>query len=672
MDIDIIDKLGDVMKIKKKRIWRILYLLAKNKRIMTASELGKLVGVSQRTIKSDIKEIAELAMSCGCRLITHKACGYSLHVVDHEIYDEIVSLLNTNFSDHEYCENFDTKANEITRHLLMKNDFIKEEDLAYEMFVSLSSVKSNINRVKAIIQKFNLAYIVKKNEGIMIEGLELNKRFCMLELLLKHHFNAIPLIDYPEFEALFELDNPSLSMIRQVILKQLRENNVHIIDSNMHRILRYIALMYNRHEQGHAVDIDPAIIYVCERLEEFKLSLQIIRELNRKYELPMLDYKEVIGLTILFLYYIDVSLEDNLIDKYGPEIYFLANDFRLKVLNKIRAVTNIDFSAMPNEQLLNALFIPYAFRYKFSAISYNLYLGRNINNNDISLSPLMIVIASIGRQFLNSHLEIEFNDFFIYEFASRLYYLMMQVHYEYKKRNVIIVMRNGLNSGLVAKDKLISTFGADKFNRIDLLEFYEVRGKDQTNYDCVLLNSEPFYYKNYQVPAIISNTILTSEQLHEINVKVIQTGYRMYDVLEKLQMQEKLKVETLSINNKQELFAMLKFRFAYDEKQNERIINLYSSDQFIVNEILSIMISSHVCKENILEIYHLDKACIWEKQIVTTIVVFAIDFNGDLYKVKLIQQILEILVNDQLFLHSIDSSFGIKDLVNKVMIECIN
>ena len=660
------------MKIKKKRIWRILYLLAENKRVMTANELGKLVGVSQRTIKSDIKEIAELARSCGCKLITHKACGYSLHVVDPEAYEEIVSLLNTNFSDREYCETFDTKANEITRHLLMKNQFIKEEDLADEMFISLSTVKSNINNVKTIIQKFNLSYVSKKNEGIMIEGLELNKRFCMLELLLKHHVNAIPLIDYPEFEALFELENPSLSMIRQVILKQLRENNVHIIDSNMHRIVRYIALMYKRHDLGYVVEIDPSIIYVCERLEEFKLSLRLIRELSHKYGLAELDYKEVIGLTILFLYFIDVSLEDNLLDKYGPEIYFLANDFRMKVLNKIRTVTNIDFSSMANEQLLNALFIPYEFRYKFSTISYNLYLGRNINNNDISLSPLMIVIASIGRQFLNSHLEIEFNDFFIYEFASRLYYLMMQVHYEYKKRNIIIVMRNGINSGLVTKDKLISTFGADKFNRIDLMEFYEVRGKDQTNYDCVLLNSDPFYYKNYHIPAIISNTILTSEQLQEINTKVIQKGYRMYEVLEKMNMQDNLKVETLSINNRQEFFAMLKFRFGYDEKQNERMMNLYSNDQFIVNDTLSIMVDAHICKDNLLEIYHLDKPCLWKKQNITTIIVFTVDFDYDLCKVKLMQQILEILVNDQMYLNSIDSSFTVRDLANKVMIECIN
>ncbi|MCI5774107.1 MAG: helix-turn-helix domain-containing protein [Erysipelotrichaceae bacterium] len=660
------------MKIKKKRIWRILYLLADSNRIMTASELGKLVGVSQRTIKSDIKEIAELALSCGCKLVTHKACGYSLHVVDRETFDEIVSLLNTNFSDHEYCENFDSKANEITRHLLMKNHFIKEEDLADEMFISLSTLKSNINNVKSIIQKFNLSYESKKNEGIRIDGLELNKRFCMLELLLKHHFNAIPLIDFPEFEALFELNNPSLSEIRQVILKQLRENNVHIIDSNMHRIVRYIALMYKRYDLGYTVDVESSIIYVCERLEEFKLSLRIVHELNRKYGLSTLDYKEVVGLTILFLYYIDVSLEDNLLDKYGPEIYFLANDFRLKVLNKIRIETNIDFNIMANEQLLNALFIPYAFRYKFKDISYNLYLGRNINNNDISLSPLMIVVASIGRQFLISHLEIEFNDFFIYEFASRLYYLMMNVHYDYRKRNIIIVMRNGINSGLITRDKLLSTFGADKFNRIDIMEFYEVRGKNQKNYDCVLLNSDPFYYKNYQVPAIICNTILTRDQLREINTKVIQKGYCMNEVLEKLDMNEKLKVETLSINNNQELFSMLKFRFGYDEKQNKKIINLYSNDQFIVNDTLSIMIDSQLCKENFLEIYHLDKPFIWKKQSVFSIIVFSINFNYDLCKVKLMQQILEILVNDSAFLKSIDSSFTVQDLVNKIMMECIN
>ena len=244
------------MIIVKTRIWRILYYLLKKNALVTASELAQFVDVSTRTIKSDMKEVKELAMASGCEIVAEKANGYYAKVVNPDLYQPMKSILVMNFSENEFTVGMDNRANDVTRHLLMQNEWITEETLADSLFISLSTLKLEMKAVKDILNGFNLKLLIRPNYGLIVEGLEINKRFCMLELLIKHHHNAISLVNYPDFEAMFVIDEYPLAQIRKVYLRILRKSGLHVIDSNSHRLLRYLALMYKRNLLGYYVEID--------------------------------------------------------------------------------------------------------------------------------------------------------------------------------------------------------------------------------------------------------------------------------------------------------------------------------------------------------------------------------------------------------------------------------
>lgn len=644
------------MIIVKTRIWRVLYYLLKENRVVTANEMAEYVDVSVRTIKSDMPEIKELAQAGGCEIVAYKANGYQARIVDKDLYEPMKTILIMNFSDNEYCEGMDNRGNDIARHLLMQQDWIKEETLADMLYISTSTLKTHMKQVKSILDGFNLSLLVKPGYGIKVEGIEINRRFAMLELLIKHHHKAISIINYPEFESLFVIDEFPLADIRKVFLQLLRNSGLHVIDSNSHRLLRYVALMYKRNALGFHVHISEQIKKSCQCLREYFLSCQAIETLHQQFDLPLLEEDEIYGLTILLLYWIDIDNHNLVEQNYGHQIYMLAKKYSQSVFDAIdfKWHINIDRSAF-NESLLIGLFVSYAYRTQFKEIGYHKYLGRMINSNDIAVSPLCLSFASCAMQSLQIQDHVQMNNYFIFELATRLHHMLQTVSFPYKKRNIVICMRNGIDSGYVTRQILFDAFGKDKFDKIKFLEFYDLRGINQDEYDCVLLNSDIFYYTDYKIPAIICNTVPTIQQRQEIKEKCIQEGYQYEGIFESLKFDTPLKVNSLNINTREEYMKMVIYRFGLDEKDN--LNYLYSfNDLFVYNETVTIIVPKEKLNQSVFEVNHCQKPCNWCGKKVNTIIFISVDLTNNIIGAHLLQCIVYGLMTNTEFVTSIDET----------------
>ena len=578
------------MIIVKTRIWRILYYLLKKNALVTASELAQFVDVSTRTIKSDMKEVKELAMASGCEIVAEKANGYYAKVVNPDLYQPMKSILVMNFSENEFTVGMDNRANDVTRHLLMQNEWITEETLADSLFISLSTLKLEMKAVKDILNGFNLKLLIRPNYGMIVEGLEINKRFCMLELLIKHHHNAISLVNYPDFEAMFVIDEYPLAQIRKVYLRILRKSGLHVIDSNSHRLLRYLALMYKRNLLGYYVEIDEEIKAQCKLLKEYEFSKNVIETLNREFNLRLQSDDEICGLTVLVLFWNDINDHKQIKQLYGNKIYKLATSYTSAVFDFIEQKWKLSLPRTNfNCSLLDALFVPYAFRTLFKQIGYRKYLGRMITSNDIAVSPLCLSFASCAMENLVIQYDVQTNNYLIFELATRLHHILQQIEFPYQKRNLLICMRNGVDSGYVTRQVLYDTFGKDRFGDIKFLEFYEIRGVDQSKYDYCLLNSDIYYYQNYDVPAIVCNTIPTLSQREDIRQKIIQEGYNYEGILKSLNFDEELKVNDLTAGCRKEFLKMICYRFGISTKECESPFDNFD-DLFVFEDTVTIIL----------------------------------------------------------------------------------
>ena len=649
------------MIIVKTRIWRILYYLLKKNALVTASELAQFVDVSTRTIKSDMKEVKELAMASGCEIVAEKANGYYAKVVNPDLYQPMKSILVMNFSENEFTVGMDNRANDVTRHLLMQNEWITEETLADSLFISLSTLKLEMKAVKDILNGFNLKLLIRPNYGMIVEGLEINKRFCMLELLIKHHHNAISLVNYPDFEAMFVIDEYPLAQIRKVYLRILRKSGLHVIDSNSHRLLRYLALMYKRNLLGYYVEIDEEIKAQCKLLKEYEFSKNVIETLNREFNLRLQSDDEICGLTVLVLFWNDINDHKQIKQLYGNKIYKLATSYTSAVFDFIEQKWKLSLPRTNfNCSLLDALFVPYAFRTLFKQIGYRKYLGRMITSNDIAVSPLCLSFASCAMENLVIQYDVQTNNYLIFELATRLHHILQQIEFPYQKRNLLICMRNGVDSGYVTRQVLYDTFGKDRFGDIKFLEFYEIRGVDQSKYDYCLLNSDIYYYQNYDVPAIVCNTIPTLSQREDIRQKIIQEGYNYEGILKSLNFDEELKVNDITAGCRKEFLKMICYRFGISTKECESPFDNFD-DLFVFEDTVTIILQREVLGKSLFEINRMTKGCNWCGKTVNYVLLISVDLTNNLIGAHFLQVLIYTIITDTCFVDKLTtkSNYGV-------------
>lgn len=649
------------MIIVKTRIWRILYYLLKKNALVTASELAQFVDVSTRTIKSDMKEVKELAMASGCEIVAEKANGYYAKVVNPDLYQPMKSILVMNFSENEFTVGMDNRANDVTRHLLMQNEWITEETLADSLFISLSTLKLEMKAVKDILNGFNLKLLIRPNYGMIVEGLEINKRFCMLELLIKHHHNAISLVNYPDFEAMFVIDEYPLAQIRKVYLRILRKSGLHVIDSNSHRLLRYLALMYKRNLLGYYVEIDEEIKAQCKLLKEYEFSKNVIETLNTEFNLPLQSDDEICGLTVLVLFWNDINDHKQIKQLYGNKIYKLATSYTSAVFDFIEQKWKLSLPRTNfNCSLLDALFVPYAFRTLFKQIGYRKYLGRMITSNDIAVSPLCLSFSSCAMENLVIQYDVQTNNYLIFELATRLHHILQQIEFPYQKRNLLICMRNGVDSGYVTRQVLYDTFGKDRFGDIKFLEFYEIRGVDQSKYDYCLLNSDIYYYQNYDVPAIVCNTIPTLSQREDIRQKIIQEGYNYEGILKSLNFDEELKVNDITAGCRKEFLKMICYRFGISTKECESPFDNFD-DLFVFEDTVTIILQREVLGKSLFEINRMTKGCNWCGKTVNYVLLISVDLTNNLIGAHFLQVLIYTIITDTCFVDKLTtkSNYGV-------------
>ena len=165
-----------------KRSEKIFNILKSNPGGTTISYLSRQLGVSSRTIRSDMKLLQEALNCYGVEITSNPSKCYKISNLK-----KISSIEHSLFQENDSSmESSQQRVNYIICRLL-ENSFsdatVTQADLADEMFISLSTLKSHLNEVKADLQKYDLKIVQYKNKGIKIIGSEIKLRYCISEYL---------------------------------------------------------------------------------------------------------------------------------------------------------------------------------------------------------------------------------------------------------------------------------------------------------------------------------------------------------------------------------------------------------------------------------------------------------------------------------------------------------
>ena len=162
----------------------ILEVLRQHREGVTSDEIARLVGVSSKTIRTDIKTLTSVLSTEIAVIHVSMRHGYELEVRDDKALSELLQG-----QEHQLLEGH-ARDLYVMRRLLMGaliDTPILQQDLADELYIGLSTLKSSIKTVKEDISDYDLLIENHKNQGMMVVGSERALRRAIFDRLFSNH-----------------------------------------------------------------------------------------------------------------------------------------------------------------------------------------------------------------------------------------------------------------------------------------------------------------------------------------------------------------------------------------------------------------------------------------------------------------------------------------------------
>lgn len=262
---------------------QIIRLLLEN-RPRSAANLAEELKVSVRSIKNYVREINDEYPDT----ISSSRNGYS---VDQENALKILSE-----ATYHIPQNSNERLVYIINSLLNSNkkQILDVYDLCDELYISLSTLKIELNKVKRALKKFDLE-LVMKGDCIECVGLEKNKRKMMSTILYDE--SNVNFVNIDTLQHAFK--DIDIKYIRQTVLEVFDKYHYYINDYSLINLVLHLTIAVDRIRNGNFnnqnVEGLPNV-----RLHEYTLAQEVAHKLEEKFDIVFTE-AETYEMTLLIV-----------------------------------------------------------------------------------------------------------------------------------------------------------------------------------------------------------------------------------------------------------------------------------------------------------------------------------------------------------------------------------
>lgn len=488
----------------------------------TANELAAILSVTDRSIKNYIRRINDEVPG----LILSSRRGY---LVSKEV------LQQQNFLSEDVPGNSKERIKYII-DLLVSNDesfSLNMDDLCDELYVSITTMRSDLKKVKAKLMKYDLDLQIAGSE-ISLVGKESDRRNYLSSLLQEESKNTIN-ESMNIFETFSEID---VSKIKQLIVAVLDENRYFINDYSMQSLLIHTTIAIDRMMNGYHMSADNALKDTS--LPEYSIAEEIFSKISNLYDISYTK-QDVYDLALLIasratsVNYHEVDIS-NVREFIGEECYTLVSH----VITEINDLYSIDLSD-------NEFFVRFALHIKNLLFrTQNDYmiknpLTRNIKGSFPLIFDMSVVIAGIINENTGSKISDDEIAYICFHLGSAI---ELKNRYE-SKINAVLLSQDYYDMNYRLLKQLNEAFSNDLIIT-DVINTETILNRDE-KIDLILTTS-PLSYQYYSIAEIVAiNVFLTDRD---------KTAIR--EVIERIRKNKKItkfKQDLLKITN-EELFEL--------------------------------------------------------------------------------------------------------------------
>lgn len=459
---------------------KILAILKQHKNNITSDEIARLVGVSSRTIRTEIKNILPILKENIAKINISTRKGYSLEINNYEKFINILDEHITKTLDSE------ARVNYIIQRLLnaaLKNQSIKQQDLADELFIGLSTLKGN----------------------------EAQIRYCISEYIFRDNLKTDDF--YQHLFAEYKLNN-----IHNILIRVLTSYELVLTDTSLKNLLVHVLIAMKRATKEHNVMYTLRESKKIEQHKEFLIATSIFEEIYNQLHIDVATSE---------IYYLAQHLiaSKKYMEIANEETNNYIENLVIEMLQRVNTIVNINF--LQDDNLIKWLKI------HLESVIPRIRFQMNIRNDILDVIkneyPLAFQIGVIASKVIEEkeHLTIDENEigYIAVHFGAAL--TRMDIKADKITKSAIVVCGSGIGTAVLLKAKLKEYF-KDLIHIVNILPGYQLKENDLNGVDLVFTTIPLPHLSNLSTEKtekiIHIKNLLNNEEIHLIQQKFFKNS----------------------------------------------------------------------------------------------------------------------------------------------------
>lgn len=486
---------------------KILSILKQHQSNITSDEIARLVGVSSRTIRTEIKNILPNLDEKIAKINISTRKGYSIEIINQRQFSNILDEYIYKNQDNE------ARIKYIIQYLLnnaLKNQSIKQQDLADKLFISLSTLKTHLKEVKGKLKKYNLDIINYKNQGMQIIGNEAQIRYCISEYIFRDNLQTDDF--YRQLFAEYNLNN-----INNILIKVLTSYELVLTDISLKNLLVHVLIAMKRATKEHNVIYTLRESKEIEQHKEFLIATSIFEEIYNQLHIDVATSE---------IYYLAQHLiaSKKYMEIANEETSHYIKNLVIEMLQRVNTIVNINF--LKDDNLIKWLKI------HLESVIPRIRFQMNIRNDILDVIkneyPLAFQVAVIASKVIEEkeHIPVDENEigYIAVHFGGAL--TRMNIEADKIKKSAIVVC-GGIGTAVLLKAKLKEYF-KDLIHIINTIPGYQLKKEDLNRVDLVFTTIPLPHLKNLsseKLDKIIHiKNLLNNEEIQLIQQKFFKSS----------------------------------------------------------------------------------------------------------------------------------------------------
>lgn len=482
---------------------------------VTGSEIAKVLGVSSRTVRTDLKVLEEhLSINqLGAEIKAIRSQGYLLEVNDEQVFTQYLKSIVK--EDERLPIEPEDRVQFLIKKFLLSLEYLKIDQLADELFVSRSTLQNDLKDVKVVINRYNLHLKRKPNYGLKISGSEKNIRYAISDVLFKRsHPDSYKMTPFE-----WTVTTKQFEEIREIILKHLRNFNLNLSDIALNNLVVHIAISYERLVKGQHIVLVNKDEEVIKSKSEYQVAEKIIKDIEKTLDatFPTVEISYVAMHLLGTKLFIDQSVS-TVKDALEKEILDVVHQMVKKV------DVQLDVNLIDDQELIGAIALhlkPAINRYKYKMNIRNPMLEAIKTNYPLAFEAGLIASSVVGDKY-----DIEIDEHEIGYIALHFGAALERSRLKVRPKRCLIVCTTGLGSSQLLLYKLKAKYG-QKLKIIGTTELHRLYQYHEKNYDFII-STVPLP-ETLTVPHIVVSTLLGDTELREIDEMVRDNNNSIVD-----------------------------------------------------------------------------------------------------------------------------------------------